>query len=65
MLHIKYPKNAARTGSCRVTPIKTLFFIFRQKQKKKRGTTGSARDIPVQRGDPVGAALVQILITFD
>ena len=39
---------------------KDLIIFFSGKNPKKRGTTGSARDIPVQRGDPVRAALVHM-----
>ena len=39
---------------------KDLINLFLGKIKKKRGRTGSRRDMPVQRGEPVRAALVHI-----
>ena len=44
---------------------KELIIFFFGKNPKKRGTTGSARDIPVQRRDPVHAALVQLYISSE
>ena len=41
---------------------KDLINLFLGKIKKKRGRTGSRRDMPVQRGEPVRAALVHIVI---
>ena len=40
---------------------KDLIILFFGEIPKKRGTTGSARDNPVQRGEPVRAAVVHML----